>query len=58
LIEGPGRNCEIQKPIVSLITIGAGYGMLDIAAFAASVASLSAVAPTDVSSLHFYEVFA
>ena len=33
-------------------------GMLDVAAFAASVASLLAVAATDVSSLHFCEVLA
>jgi len=33
-------------------------GILDVAAFAASVASLPAVAATDVSSLHFCEVLA
>ena len=33
-------------------------GMLDVAAFAASVASLLAAAATGVSSLHFCEVLA
>ncbi|MGB8038425.1 MAG: hypothetical protein WCF39_10200 [Pseudolabrys sp.] len=33
-------------------------GRLDVAAFAASVASLLAAAATDVSSLHFCEVLA
>jgi len=50
-------------PETSLDAIGSArvtelIGMLDVAAFAASVASLMAVAATDVSSLHFCEVLA
>ncbi|HVR60142.1 MAG TPA: hypothetical protein VMT72_25325 [Pseudolabrys sp.] len=50
-------------PDTSLGAIGSArvtelIGMLDVAAFAASVASLMAVAATDVSSLHFCEVLA
>ena len=55
----PGR----LMPDTSLDAIGSArvtelIGMLDVAAFAASVVSLMAVAATDVSSLHFCEVLA